>query len=71
MEEAYFNERKKQILVIAEDILGHLESDGLSADATPEAAATFARMCERHGYRASSVRVGLVSLLADRYEDVT
>lgn len=71
LEEAYFNERKKQIAVIAQDMLAHLEKDGLGAGASPDAKATFERMCERHGYRASSVRVGLVSLLAARYDDVT
>lgn len=67
LEEAYFNEHKKQIATIAQDILANL--DELSG-ATEEAQATYTRMCDNHGYEASSVRVGLSSLLAARYTDV-
>ncbi len=70
LKEAYFSERKKQLREIGHDILKLLakeEDHGLEAERTALARGAYARMCERYGYEASSVRDALGELLAERY----
>ncbi len=70
LEEAYFEEHRKQIAAIARAVLRSLDDPGEVEPELLEAArATFERLRERHGYEAASIRVALSALLSERYSD--
>lgn len=70
LEEAYFEEHRKQIASIARAVLQLLDdAEGVDPDLAEVAQATLQRLRDRHGYEPSSVRVALAALLAARYSD--
>ncbi|HEY6876575.1 MAG TPA: serine protein kinase PrkA, partial [Polyangiales bacterium] len=72
LKEAYFADRRKQLLEIGEDILRMLakeEAKTISPDRSDLAHRAYERLCERYGYQADSTRDALGELLARRYKN--
>ncbi|MEM9070665.1 MAG: hypothetical protein AAGE52_19315, partial [Myxococcota bacterium] len=70
LEEAYFEEHKKQIATIGRDVLALIRGDDLEDEARAAAERTYARLQDKHGYAESSAGVAIGALLAARYADV-
>jgi serine protein kinase len=72
LKEAYFSDRKKQLLEIGEDLL-RLTADepdtGLAQERQQLARAALQRLYERYGYEKASVRDALGELLSRRYKN--
>jgi serine protein kinase len=72
LKEAYFADRRKQLLEIGEDIMLTIAKEdrkSISPDRTDLAHRAFERLCSRYGYQADSVRDALGELLARRYKN--
>ncbi len=67
LREAYYEERRKQVGMIARDVLRLLHEERLDPDHERSARETLARMCERFGYEEGSARDALAELVRDRY----
>jgi predicted Ser/Thr protein kinase len=71
LKEAYFADRKKQLLEIAQDILRLLANEqdpGVAQERMDLARGAYERLCSQYGYQATSVRDALGELLARRYK---
>lgn len=67
LREAYYAERRKQVSTIAHDILRLLEDETLEPERERAARETMERMCERFGYRKTSIRHAIGELVRERY----
>lgn len=68
LREAYYGERHKQVAAIADDVMRLLEEEPVEEERKEAARETLARMCDRFGYRESSVRDALGELMRERYQ---
>jgi len=69
LRESYFEERRRQLRGIAEDVLMVLDDERLDPERQAAAEATRRSLEERHGYQATSLRVALGALLRERYRE--
>lgn len=69
LREAYYGERRKQLRVIAEDVLALATEAPVPDDRRQAAEDARARLERDFGYQASSLRVALDALLRGRYRD--
>lgn len=67
LREAYYLERKKQVGVIAHDMLRLLHEESVEPERERVARETMDRLCERFGYQKSSVRDAIGVLVRERY----
>jgi predicted Ser/Thr protein kinase len=67
IKDSYFRERRKQIAIIARDVLSVLDEESLEEERQQQAENTLQSMKSRFGYEDSSIRVALGELMRERY----
>ncbi len=70
LEGGYFEQQKKNIAVIARDVLRLIDASEEALEDREAAERTLALLRERHGYRETSARAALGALVDARYADV-